>query len=126
MKQEITSIDPITTAKVAALLGILWAVLGWLFSGIVISLLLQGAAVEGLEEIPNAFSIGGLVSGIIGGFVGGALSGYLGSLVYNLLAKRIGGIRVEISGCDCAAPVPEPTPAPQTPQESPSEPPQFS
>ena len=90
----LTHIDPLSTTKIAALLGILWAVLGWFMSSIVIALVMQGSTPEELANIPPIFSLGGLVSGIIGGFVGGGVSGYLGSLVYNLLAGRIGGIKV--------------------------------
>jgi hypothetical protein len=92
----ISRIDPLSTMKIATLLGILWSVLGWLFSGIVISLLMIGAPQEVLAEMPKSFSLGGLASGIIGGVIGGAASGYLGSLVYNELAKRIGGIKIYI------------------------------
>lgn len=95
--KEVTFIDPVSTAKVAALLGILWAVLGWLFSGIVISILVQSSPGE-LADIPPSFSVGGLVSGMVGGFIGGALSGYLGSHFYNMLAPRIGGIKIQLRG----------------------------
>ena len=91
----VTHIDPLSTAKIASLLGILWAVLGWLMSSIVIALVAQTAG-EDLVNLPPTFSLGGLISGIVGGFIGGGVSGYLGSLVYNLLAERIGGIRVTI------------------------------
>lgn len=91
----VTHIDPRSTAKIAALLGILWAVLGWLMSSIVISLVIRTTTQE-FADLPPIFSIGGLVSGIVGGFIGGGLSGYLGSMVYNALAERIGGIRVVI------------------------------
>ena len=60
-----------------------------------ISILVQSSPGE-FADIPPSFSVGGLISGIVGGFIGGALSGYLGSYVYNLLAPRIGGIRVEL------------------------------
>lgn len=91
----LTYIEPLSTAKIAALLGILWATLGWAMSGIVISLLAQGGG--DVADLPPSFSLGGLLSSIIGGFLGGAVSGYLGSHVYNLLAKRVGGIRAEVS-----------------------------
>ena len=103
--KEVTFIDPISTAKIAALLGILWAILGWLFSGIVISILVQSSP-GAFADIPPSFSVGGLVSGIVGGFIGGALSGYLGSYVYNLLSPRIGGIRVEIKDDEKAQTLP--------------------
>jgi hypothetical protein len=94
--KEIVRIDPVSTAKVAALLGILWAILGWLFSGIVISLLLQGDPAAFGEVPPQGFSIGGLLAGVVGGFFGGGVSGYFGSLFYNWLARKIGGVMIGI------------------------------
>jgi hypothetical protein len=93
---EITRIDPLSTTKVAAILGVLWALLGWIFSGFVILMLLQSSTELAPEGTPSAFSIGGLVSGVIGGCIGGALSGYLGSHVYNVIAQKIGGISVDM------------------------------
>ena len=95
--REITFIHSGSVAKIGALLGILWAFLGWLFSGIVILVILKSSA-EAITDAPAAFSISGLISGMIGGFIGGGLSGYLGSLVYNFIAKRFGGIQLEIKG----------------------------
>lgn len=91
----LTYIEPLSTAKIAALLGILWALLGWAMSGIVISLLTQGGG--DVTDLPPSFSLGGLLSSIIGGFLGGAISGYLGSHVYNFFAKKVGGIRAEVA-----------------------------
>ncbi|MEK7137859.1 MAG: hypothetical protein AAB853_06300 [Patescibacteria group bacterium] len=90
----LTSIDPISTAKIAAILGVLWAVLGWAMSSVVISLI-QGSSTE-LSDLPPSFSLGSLLSGIVGGFIGGGLSGYLGGLVYNFLARHIGGIKAVV------------------------------
>lgn len=94
--RQVTSIDPISTTKVVALLGVLWAFLAWLLDGIALTVFLSGQA-EGLTELPTPFSIGALVSGVIGGFLGGAISGFLGCLVYNFLAKKVGGIKVALS-----------------------------
>jgi hypothetical protein len=90
----LTYLDPLSVAKVAALLGILWAILGWAMGGIVISLLAQGG--QDVSDLPPGFSLGGLLSSMIGGFIGGALSGYLGSHAYNFLARKVGGIRAEV------------------------------
>ena len=95
MQKEVVSIEPLPTAKIGALLGILWALLGWLFNGIIL-LMIAKSAEQGLSDLPPPFSFGGLVSSIIGGFIGGGISGYLGCLVYNLLAKRIGGIKATV------------------------------
>ncbi len=90
-QKEITSIDPLSTTKVVALLGVLWALLGWILNSIVIAGFLVG---EDLGELPPAFSMSSLLAGVLGGFIGGALSGYLGAIVYNFLARKIGGIKV--------------------------------
>lgn len=91
----LTHIDPLTATKVAAVLGVLWALLGWFMNSLVIVFLSQSAP-EGLGELPAAFSLGGLLSGIIGGFIGGTISGYFGALVYNLLARKTGGVRIAL------------------------------
>ncbi len=93
--KEVTFIDPLSTTKIVALLGVLWAILAWVLDGIALTVFLTGQT-ESLTELPTPFGIGALVSGIIGGFLGGAISGYLGCLVYNLLTKKLGGIKVEV------------------------------
>jgi len=90
-QKEILSIDPLSTTKIGALLGVLWAVLGWLLNSIVIITFLAG---QNIADLPDPFSFTALISGILGGFIGGALSGYLGCLVYNLIARKIGGIKI--------------------------------
>ena len=56
------------------------------------------SSAEAITDAPPAFSITGLISNMIGGFIGGGLSGYLGSLVYNYIAKKFGGIQLEMKG----------------------------
>jgi len=94
--KRVTSIDPLSTTKVVALLGVLWAFLAWLLDGIALTVFLSGQAAA-LADMPSPFSVGALVSGVIGGFLGGAISGFLGCLVYNFLAKKVGGIKVELN-----------------------------
>ncbi len=91
----LTHIDPLSATKATALLGTLWALLGWFMNSLVITFLLQGSP-DGVSDLPPAFSLGGLLSGIVGGFIGGAISGYLGCLVYNLLAKKTGGVWIQV------------------------------
>jgi hypothetical protein len=93
--KELRFIDPVSTAKITALLGVLWALLEWLFGGIALSILIRSTA-ENLGDLPPAFSISGLLSGIIGGVIGGAITGYLGSYVYNFLADKVGGVLVSL------------------------------
>ena len=95
MQKEVVSIEPLSTAKIGALLGILWAMLGWFFNGLILITITRSAE-QVLPDLPSPFSFAGLLSGIIGGFIGGGISGYLGCTVYNLLAKRIGGIRATV------------------------------
>ncbi|HLC76405.1 MAG TPA: hypothetical protein VJB82_04805 [Candidatus Peribacterales bacterium] len=92
-QKEILGIDALSATKIGALLGILWAILGWLLNSIVIVAFLAG---EEMTNLPAPFSVSALISGILGGFIGGALSGYLGCLVYNFIARKIGGIKVLI------------------------------
>jgi hypothetical protein len=89
MLKEVKYIDPISTMKVGALLGILWAVLAWLFQGIIISMM-PADQMELQGEI-QAFSLVILLSEVLGSVLGGALSGYLGSLFYNFIVTRMGG-----------------------------------
>ena len=89
--KEILSIDPLSTTKIAALLGVLWALLGWILNGVVIAVFLTG---EDLGDLPPAFAVSTFISSVLGGFIGGALSGFLGCHVYNFVAQRIGGIKV--------------------------------
>jgi len=91
----VTYIEPVSIAKVAALLGILWAVLGWLMGGIVITLLARSG--ENVAGLPPSFSWQGILSGIIGGCIVGGISGYLGAHAYNVLAQKVGGIRAEVA-----------------------------
>lgn len=103
MLKEIQHIDTLSTAKVAAVLGVLWAVLGWIFSGIILSI--APANPDVTVQMPTAFSIAALLSGVIGGAVGGGLSGFLGSYVYNLVIPRLGGgIIVALEDVTKAAP----------------------
>ncbi|HLD07726.1 MAG TPA: hypothetical protein VJB60_01550 [Candidatus Peribacterales bacterium] len=92
-QKEILSIDPLSATKATALLGILWALLGWFLNSLVIKLFLDEATAG---DLPPAFSIEALFSGVLGGFIGGALSGCLGCFVYNLIARKIGGIKMQI------------------------------
>lgn len=92
-QKEIIAVDPLSATKIGALLGILWAVLGWLLNSIVIVAFLSGGDVT---DLPDPFSVSALISGILGGFIGGALSGYLGCFVYNFIARKIGGIKVSL------------------------------
>ena len=91
----ITRIDPFSLSRTAALLGILWAILGWFMNGLVIAFLMQGSPEEA-ATLPPAFAIAGLLSGIMGGVIGGAISGYLGAVVYNLFADMLGGVKIEM------------------------------
>lgn len=89
-------IDPLSATRVVALLGVLWALLGWFMNSLVIVIFRLQGSLDGVGELPPAFSLGGLLSGVVGGLIGGAISGYLGCLVYNALASRVGGVRLEL------------------------------
>ena len=95
MLKVITRIDPFSLSRTAALLGILWAILGWFMNGLVIAFLMQGS-LEEAASLPPAFHGGELLSGIIGGVIGGAISGYLGAVVYNLFADILRGVKIQM------------------------------
>jgi hypothetical protein len=90
---ELKSIGVLSSAKVGAIFGLLWGVV---MAVVIMSYgssigLLSGFAVEG-------FAVGGLGAvlalavGLVGGFVGGAIIAFL----YNLIAKSIGGIELNL------------------------------
>lgn len=94
--KEITRLEPLSLTKITAILGILWAALAWLLDGIALSIFMGGEQTQALADLPSPFALSALVTGIIGGFLGGAISGYLGAIVYNFIAKKIGGVRVDM------------------------------
>lgn len=92
--QEIKKLD---VFSVALIIGAIYAVLGLVF-GIIFAVV--GAAAFGFADVPGAFGLFFGAAAIIVlplfygvlGFIFGAVFAFL----YNVLAKRIGGIKVEL------------------------------
>ena len=92
--QELKKVDVLS---VALIVGCLYAILGF-FIGIIFALI--GAAFMGLAEVPRGFGLFFGVAAIIFmpilygvlGFIFGAIFAFL----YNVLAGRIGGIKIEL------------------------------
>jgi len=97
----LTRIDPMSLAKVYAVLGALYGLL----LGIPFACLasMMGNAINQYGD--GGAAIGGLglaaiimypIGGAIGGFIGGIISGF----VYNLVAGWVGGIEMDFDGMD--------------------------
>ena len=92
---QIRQIDLLSAAK---LLGCLYALLGLIIGGIFSLIALLGAAAGGGDAV-----LGGLIGGVGAivifpiiygamGFIGGAI----GAVLYNLVARIVGGIRIDV------------------------------
>ena len=99
MKRKITKIEPLQFGKI---LAALYAVMSLLFVPFMIMFSLIANSVpqpEG-QEMPTGFFLGfGLVFCLLAPiFYGimGFLTGVVGAFIYNLTAKKIGGIEVEV------------------------------
>ena len=98
MKRTLKSIEPISLAKIS---GLGYAAMGLLFIPFMfIGPFIMALAPEGEDDIPKGLMIGvafgialamPIIYGAIG-FIFGLISGF----VYNLIAKWIGGIEVEV------------------------------
>lgn len=104
MKKRLKSVDPLQAGK---MLGVLYAAMGLIFIPFILLFSLVGALVPELQGGGNSdVSIGmGVAVGIGLGMavlmpalygVMGFVSGIVSALVYNLVAKWIGGIQFEL------------------------------
>ena len=89
-------IDPVSLAKI---LGLVYAILGLLFGGIFTLIALAGVAAKNEGEEKFGFLFGAAAVILFPIFYGamGALSGAIGALIYNVVAKWIGGVELELS-----------------------------
>jgi len=97
---ELKKIDPLSFAKVQGVLGAMMGLLiGGLFS--LVSIAGLAAASEGSggseAELGFLFGAGAIVIAPIFYGVAGAVGGAISALLYNVIARMIGGIRVELS-----------------------------
>ena len=94
---ELKRVDPMSCAKIA---GIIYALIGLLAGGIFSLVAVMGAAVGGSAES----ALGGLLFGvgaviffpIFYGLVG-AIASAIGAFLYNLVASKVGGIKLELA-----------------------------
>lgn len=96
MTQRIQRIAPLQLAKI---LGILYGLLGLLFMPVFLLMALAGVASP--DEDGFGIAAGGLGLAIffpIMYAVMGFISGLLGAFLYNLVAKWVGGIEIELDG----------------------------
>ncbi len=98
---EISHVDPLMLGKVNAIfgfvMGLLMGIVTLLTSGIVSGYLqtLSGTPVDLIEKTQQ-FGFFGLLFFLFLGIVTGFVSGALVAVVYNAVAKMVGGLRVEV------------------------------
>ncbi len=91
-------IGPVSLAKI---LGIVYAILGLLFGGIITLLALAGVATtDGEEELGFMFGATAVIWFPLFYGAMGAISGAISALIYNLAAKWVGGVELELTPKD--------------------------
>lgn len=99
---EISHVDPLMLGKVNAIfgfvMGLLMGVLSLISSGLLAGYLqtLSGTPVEIIERTQQ-FGLIGLLFFLFLGIVTGFISGALVAVVYNAVAKMVGGLKVEVN-----------------------------
>ena len=99
---EISHIDPLMLGKVNAIfgfvMGLLMGILSLLTSGIVSGYLqtLSGTPVDLIEKTQQLGFVG-LLFFLFLGIVTGFISGALAAVVYNAVAKMVGGLKIEVN-----------------------------
>jgi succinate dehydrogenase/fumarate reductase cytochrome b subunit len=101
---SITWIDPFKTAKIMSgitgVVGLLFGVVTYVTYAF-FSYSMQQPGGEGVSaDIPpiQSIQLAGILLVFIMYLLAGFFIGYVGALVYNILAKRIGGIEVKLEG----------------------------
>ncbi len=99
---EISHIDPLMLGKVNAIfgfiMGLLMGVLSLLTSGVISGYLqtLSGTPVDIIEKVQQ-FGFFGLLFFLFLGIITGFISGALIAVVYNAVAKMVGGLKIEVN-----------------------------
>ena len=94
-KMVLNSIDPMSLAKVLAVMGVIWGLL------ITVLALLGVAITSYMGRLYQGFGMMGLgtyeiiLLPILYGIVG-FISGYVGAWLYNYVVKFVGGVKVEL------------------------------
>ena len=93
--QELKKIGVLPAAKIFGLFGLLLGVISVILSKVLCSSNSEFAALAGLQC--GALTGGGIILGIVSAGVIYFLVGLIGAAIYNLFAKWIGGVTVELS-----------------------------
>jgi len=92
-KLTINKIEPMTLARIC---GLTYAIIG-LIGGIVVALLtVTGVTVDPSKFEMGIFGVASIVAFPVLYGLMGFIFGYLGAFVYNAVAKKIGGVKVEV------------------------------
>jgi predicted exporter len=97
MKHEIKSIGVVSLMKIYALIGL---VFGVLYGGIVLVAMLLGAISIGDAGAAGGMMVVALIIAavaVIGAPIGCAISGAFAAIIYNIIAKMVGGIEIEFN-----------------------------
>jgi len=97
MKHEIKSIGVISLMKIYALIGL---VMGVIYAGIIIVMMLLGALSIGEANAMGGMLVMGVimaVAAVIGAPIACAISGAFAAIIYNIIAKFVGGVEIEFN-----------------------------
>jgi hypothetical protein len=97
MKHEIKSIGVVSLMKIYALIGL---VMGVITGGMFIVLMLLGAVSVGDAGAAGGMMVMALIIGgvaVIGTPISCAISGAFVAIIYNIIAKMVGGIEIEFN-----------------------------
>lgn len=90
-------IDPMSAARLAAIAGIIWGlvigILVFLGTGIADSM---GRLYVGYEGIMPMVGVAAIIALPIGYGITGFISAYVGAMLYNFVAKKFGGIKIDL------------------------------
>lgn len=96
--KTLKKVDPASAAKVAAVLGIIW--------GLLVAIVITFVSTSFTGYMGRFYSMFGTMMPVVGYTalvtlpisygLSGLVCGYVGSLVYNLVAKQVGGIKVDL------------------------------
>jgi hypothetical protein len=97
MKHEIKSIGVISLMKIYALIGL---VMGVIYAGIFVVMMLLGAVSVGDSGAAGGMMVMALIMAVgmvIGMPIGFAICGAIGAVIYNIIAKMVGGVEIEFN-----------------------------
>ena len=97
MKHEIKSIGVISLMKISALIGL---VFGVIYGGIILLLMLLGAVSIGDAGAAGGMMVMALIIAavaVIGAPIMCAISGAFAAIIYNIIAKMVGGLEIEFA-----------------------------